>query len=112
MKPKLIIRIVLGLVLAVVAVLALLDYQAKSKASATAEAWMAQIEETAMLSDLDQYIEGDPAIKTIPGSAKNIEIVQYTWAGIIRSYRVDVTVLPMGKDGEAVISEIEGPIND
>lgn len=112
MKPKIIIRIVLGLVLVVVAVLALLDYQAKSNASATAEAWMAKVEETVMLSDLDPYIEGSPEVKTIPGSAKNTEIVQYIWSGIIRNYRVDVTVLPMGKDADALISEIEGPIND
>lgn len=107
---KLIIRIALGLVLAVVLVLGLLDYRAKSSATKTARAWQALPQDVVVESDLEPLIVGSPEVVTTEGNGF-FQTVNYTWPGILRDYRVEVEVA--GLEGQdRYVESVTGPIND
>jgi hypothetical protein len=112
MKPKWIVRIVVGVVLLVLLVLGGMDYLAKSQAGETAAGLQAQIESNQVEMDVEQYVVGSPDLDTQPMSKTNDRLI-YTWPGIIRDYRVEVECIGSpGKDGKRFVSRVEGPLSD
>lgn len=112
MKPKTIVRIVVGVLLAVALALGLMDFLAKTNARKTAEAWQAQVEKGVPEFALDQHIVGSPEVASKKPSER-IEYLTYTWAGIIRDYRVEVTCLgAKSTEGKRFVSKVEGPLSD
>lgn len=112
MKPKWIVRIVVGVVLLVLLGLGAMDYLAKAQATETAQAWQAQMEGNQTEFDLEQKLIGSPDRKT-EATSKRHERLTYTWAGILRDYRVEVDCIgEPGKDGKRFVSRVEGPLSD
>ena len=112
---KLIGRIALYSVLAILLVVGVLEFRVKSAASATGEAWRTAMKETPehenfLQSQLDQYIKGSPKTETrTPGEkdeALVVSVVRYSWTGIIRTYEIDVA-MALGTDRP--IETITGP---
>ena len=105
---RLIVRITVGLVLAILLVLALMDRKAKSNATTTTTKWLDVLQtatnETKEIphSELSQYIVGKPEIT---GEAVEGRVV-YTWNGIFRSY---TTTVSCGGNQIPVVERVEGP---
>ena len=109
-SAKLVIRIVVFGVLAIVLVFALLDYRAKSAASATSVAWVDAVgknEEVMLRLDLAQHIVGDPKVesKVVPEGTEET----YTWPGIFRDYQVIVTLSKSVQPEDAIVMSVVGP---
>ena len=112
MKPKWIVRIVVGVVLLIAVALGLLDYQAKSSAQQTAEAWMDLMDQKVVEFALDEHAVGSPEV-TSTSATETTEMVTYTWPGILRDYRVEVSCIGKpSKDGKRMVSKVEGPLSD
>ncbi len=112
MKPKWIVRIVVGVALVIAVALGLLDYQAKSSAQQTAEAWMGLMDQKVAEFALEESVVGSPEVTSAPAT-KTTEMVTYTWPGILRDYRVEVSCIGKpSKDGKRMVSRIEGPLSD
>lgn len=122
-KPKSATRdwIIRGIVfggLAVLLVLALLDFQAKTAAQTTADAWHAAMKSKTEEQDLKKSefskipVQGSPQMVSQqagpnPFAAKTIET--YTWSGTFRKYTVKVFV---GMGADPSIESIQGPGED
>ena len=103
-----IIRIVIFGALGVVLVLALLDYQAKTQATETGEAWRNLLTESneggdseLPLDTLKDSMKGSPEVSETKG--QNV----YTWKGQFREYAI--TVSYDARFPEKPITSIEGP---
>ena len=112
---KLIGRISLYSVLAILLVVGVWEFRVKNAASATGHAWRTALKQTPehedfLQSQLDQYIKGIPTTETrTPGEkdeALVVSVVRYSWNGIIRTYEIDVE-MARGKDRS--IETITGP---
>ncbi|MEM1354378.1 MAG: hypothetical protein AAGC44_02360 [Planctomycetota bacterium] len=112
MKPKWIVRVVMGVVLLVVLSLAGLDFRAKRQASQTAEAWLERIDDPLSASVISETTQGSPELTRQAGSVPGTELLEYKWKGTIRSYRIDVVVRPHSKNGDFDVIRVDGPIND
>ncbi|MFN3166687.1 MAG: hypothetical protein ACE37H_06440 [Phycisphaeraceae bacterium] len=112
MKPKWIVRIVAGVVLLALLALAGVDYLAKSQASETAAALLAEMDSNKVELDLEHHLVGSPDLD-IQTLTKTEEKLVYTWSGVIRDYRVEVECIgPADKDGKRFVKRVEGPLSD
>jgi len=111
-KAKLIIRIAIFAILAVVVPLAAMDYRAKSAATKTANAWLGMVAEGDGLSEdqLEAHVVGSPEIAK--NKDERDETWDYTWSGIIRDYRVEVLLRGHSESGRRHVSGVDGPINE
>lgn len=109
-KSRLVIRITVFLLLAIVLALGLMDYRAKSKATKTANAWLGLIEDGMWESELEQYVVGNPEIAMYEDGGGLIR--SYTWEGVFRNYRIEVAMAAHGRPGNHPVWRINGPIND
>ncbi len=101
--------------LAVLLVLALLDFQAKQAAQTTSDAWRAAVrakgEDVELLkSEFGKIpVQGSPQLVSGPAGANPYAartIDTYTWSGIFRSYSVRVFV---GAGSDPPIESVQGP---
>jgi hypothetical protein len=101
--------------LAILLVLALLDFQAKQAAASTADAWRAAMKAKTVDADFTKsefgkiVVHGRPTIVsgragTNQFSARSIDT--YTWAGVFRRYEVKVYI---GLGSDPTIEAITGP---
>ncbi len=104
--------------LAVLLVLALLDFRSKHAAQATSDAWRAAIrangEDVELLkSEFGKIpVQGSPQLVSNPAGANPYgarTLETYTWSGIFRSYSVRVFV---GAGANPPIESVEGPGED
>ena len=113
-----VIRGVVFGVLAVLLVLALLDFQTKRAATNTAGAWRAAMKAKPVDSELTKsefgkvLVQGRPAIASGPAgpnsfAAKTVD--SYTWSGIFRRYEVKVY---FGLGADPTVEAITGPGGD
>ena len=108
-STKLIVRVSVGSVLAILLVLAAIDRGTYSRAKSTTDAWLNELkkrqatdEPELKLTDLPQHIIGSPERTGEPSRGS----VEYTWTGILRSFKT--TVLCGGRQSPVVVS-VEGP---
>ena len=115
MSGKMIGRIVVYSLLAILIVVGLLDYRAKNAAEATGEAWRrAQREvgedEDLLQSQLKQYIKGNPSIESRDADlmdGKGVDsIATYSWSGVIRNYHIYVG---LGLGDDPPVEAFRGP---
>ncbi len=105
---KLAVRIVVGLTLGVLVVLAMMDYRAKSNAGRTTSAWLDALKSATagrselFYSDLSSDVDGSPQIT---GEASQGRVV-YTWNGVFRLY--STTIICEGENSPVVL-RIRGP---
>ena len=95
LKPKTIVRIVGGLVLATVLVLAVLEFMAKTAAEKTAQAWGdidIREDPNVPLSKFEEEMSGSPKVKDLGGKKSLLVSKVYTWEGIFRSYSIRLMV--------------------
>lgn len=105
---KQIVRIGVAVVLAIFAVLAIMDRSAKNAATETTTAWLDALQSAddanreLGFSDLSQHVTGSPVTTGEPSQGS----VVYTWKGTLRSYTTTI-----GLDGtdQPVVRRIEGP---
>ena len=104
--------------LAVLLVLALLDFQSKKAAQTTSDAWRAAVraksEDVELLkSEFGKIpVQGSPQLVSGPAGANPYAartIETYTWSGIFRSYSVRVYV---GAGTDPQIESVQGPGED
>ena len=93
---KLVVRIVIFTALAVVLVLALIDFNSKNSAVKTAKAWRDRLGETyknedLYQEDLDKLTQGNPSVAdAIAGAGQTAKI--FTWSRILGDdYQIQVT---------------------
>lgn len=96
---KLIGRIIVYSVLAILIVVGLLDFRIKRQAEATGEAWREvqgglKQDEEFLRSQLKQYIQGSPTTvdrdaRIMDGNAVH-HITTYRWSGLLRNYDIYV----------------------
>ena len=107
-STRTIVRVSVGLLLAVLLVLAWRDRSANNDATGTSDAWRNELKTARgenrqlTLSDLSQSIVGNPEISGEPLDG----IVVYTWRGTFRSYKT--SVMCADQDTPVVVG-IEGP---
>jgi hypothetical protein len=113
----LITRIVVFGALAVLLVLAGLDYRAKNSAQATADAFRKAIDDNPeveiLKSQLTPLIQGSPAVSAADPSASGSKVVgvtgeAFTWKGILRNYTVYVGY---GTGDDPSVENINGPVS-
>ena len=102
-------------VLGILLVLALLDFQAKQAATATAEAWRGALRSKGENSDLAKSefskipMRGNPSVtadKAGPNPFGAATIETFVWKGTFRSYTVKVY---FGLAKDPPVDQIEGP---
>ena len=107
-STRLIVRITVGSVLAILLVLALIDRNAKTSASNTTTTWLKELDAATednrdlLHSELSPFVVGSPEITGEPSAGR----VVYAWNGIFRSYRTTVTCVG---DRIPVVERVEGP---
>ena len=112
MKPRWIVRIVVGVALLVLLVLGAMDYFAKTQATRTADAWLALMEDANAEFVPDEHVVGSPDLVAEKVS-KTDEKLTYTWPGVLRSYRVEVVCVGKpAKDGKRFVRTVEGPLSN
>ena len=108
-STRTIVRVSVGLILAVLLVLAVMDRSANSSATSTTDAWREQLKTAAgenrqlSASELSQYVVGEPEISGEPTEG----VVIYTWNGTFRSYKT--SVMCADQQDDAVVVGVEGP---
>ena len=107
-STRMIVRVSVGLLLAVLLVLALMDRSANTSANSTTDAWREELKTAAgenrplPPSELSQHVVGNPDITGEPTEG----LVVYTWSGTFRSYKT--SVMYAGPNNPVVVG-IEGP---
>lgn len=110
-----IIRGVVFGALAVLLVLALLDFQAKQAATGMATVWRDAVQKQGETSDLRKSefdkipLRGNPSTSSAKAEANSyaaVTVNTYTWKGTFRSYIVKVYV---GMGSDPAIEHVEGP---
>jgi hypothetical protein len=112
---KLIGRIVVYSLLAILIVVGLLDYRVKSQAAATGKAWREvqgslKQDEEFLQSQLKQYIQGAPTTEErdanmMDGNAID-HITTYRWSGLLRNYDI---YIGFGLGNDPAVEAIRGP---
>jgi hypothetical protein len=102
-------------VLAILLVLALLDYQTKQAAAATATGWRDAVRSKDEMQELKKSefkklaVKGSPTITSFQSETRSIDsnsIDTYSWKGIFRTYNVRVS---FGLGNDPSVESIEGP---
>lgn len=110
-----VIRGVVFGVLAILVVLALVDYQSKQAAASTATGWresMRSKDETQELRKSEfrkLAVKGSPTITSFQSETRSIDansVDTYSWKGIFRTYIVKVS---FGMGADPSVESIEGP---
>jgi hypothetical protein len=102
-------------VLAILLVLALLDYQSKQAAAATATGWREAVRSKDEMHELKKSefkkltVQGSPTISSFQSATRSIDadsVDTYSWKGIFRTYSVKVS---FGMGNDPSVESIEGP---
>lgn len=112
MKPKWIVRIILGVVLLVLLVLGGMDFLAKRSAQETVAAWEQLDINNLYESELEAGVAGDPDIDSEKVD-EDITRLTYTWSGTLRDYRIEVDVSEILMfDDDRLVTRFNGPLDD
>lgn len=102
-------------VLAILLVLAWLDYQSKQAAASTATGWREAVRSKDEMHELKKSefkklaVNGSPAISSFQSATRSIDansVDTYAWKGIFRTYSVKVS---FGLGDDPPVESIEGP---
>jgi hypothetical protein len=108
-SAKTIVRVSIGLILAVLLVLAVMDRSANTSANSTTDAWRKELHAAAgenrqvSPTELTQHVVGEPETSGEPADG----LIVYTWNGTFRSYKT--TVMCAEQQGDTIIVDVEGP---
>jgi len=108
-SAKTIVRVSVGLILAVLLVLAVMDRSANTSANSTTDAWRKELKAAAgenrqvSPTELTQHVVGEPETSGEPADG----LIVYTWNGTFRSYKT--TVMCAEQQGDTIIVDVEGP---
>jgi len=111
LNPRWIIRIVVGLVLVTVLIIAFMDFKAKGDAQKTTDAWIALMKSDSGAVALDDFTDslvGSPVIETTDDEALGETHRDYIWQGTFRSYRTRVSLMSQSQ----YVNSVEGPFNE